>query len=148
MELVVLKQLNWSLTPKTPNAWTKLLLQTDGRSLAKANNQDQSVHTLIKPSYCELNYCKIMHLVDLCILDINSLNFSYASLAACAAYFVQESPFPPELDHDEVEHCISWMTPFAQAVHATGFPEEQSSYQCHSVDIKLLELVHSPTEMF
>merc|ERR1712156_1196050 len=103
MELVVLKQLNWSLTPKTPNAWAKLLLQVDGRS-NQSGQRRPNVHTLIKPSYCELNYSKIMHLVDLCILDINSLNFSYASLAACASYFVQESPFPPELDHEEIQH--------------------------------------------
>ena len=103
MELVVLKQLNWSLSPKTPNAWSKLLLQIDGRKNAiSAENNDkdntinnQSVHSLIKPSYCGLTHSKIMHLVDLCMLDINCLNFSYSSLAASASYFVQESPLPP-----------------------------------------------------
>ena len=84
MELVVLKQLNWSLSPKTPNAWSKLLLQLK-------NNPSSN---LIKPNYCALTHSKIMHLVDLCILDINSLNFSYASIAATAYYFVQESPLP------------------------------------------------------
>ena len=100
MELVVLKQLNWSLTPKTPNAWSKLLLQIDGRKKVstdqdKNNTTNQSVHSLIKPSYCGLTHSKIMHLVDLCMLDINCLNFSYSSLAASASYFVQESPLPP-----------------------------------------------------
>jgi len=163
MELVVLKQLNWSLSPKTPNAWSKLLLQIDGRKNAiSAENNDkdntinnQSVHSLIKPSYCGLTHSKIMHLVDLCMLDINCLNFSYSSLAASASYFVQESPLPPELDHEEVGRCISWMTPYAQAVNATGYPqirsssstEDQSNYQSHSVDIKLLELAHSTAEM-
>lgn len=67
-----------------------------------------------------------------------------------------------ELDHDEIKLCISWMTPFAQAVNATGFPqsrsssgngntgstsEDQSNYQCHSVDIKLLDLAHHQQEM-
>ena len=60
-----------------------------------------------------------------------------------------------ELDHEEVGRCISWMTPFAQAVNSTGYPqirsssstEDQSNYQCHSVDIKLLELAHSQAEM-
>jgi len=159
MELVVLKQMNWSLTPRTVNAWSKLILQVDGRinnaNSAENNSTNQSVHSLIKPSYCGLTHSKIMHLVDLCMLDINSLNFSYASLAASASYFVQESPLPPELDHEEVGRCISWMTPFAQAVNATGYPqirsssstEDQSNYQCHSVDIKLLELAHSTAEM-
>lgn len=91
MELVVLKQLNWSLSPKTPNAWSKLLLQIEGRQ----GSVKQDVNSLIKPSFCGLTHSKIMHLVDLCILDINSLNFSYASLAASALYFVQESALPP-----------------------------------------------------
>ena len=90
MELVVLKTLNWSLSPKTPNAWSKLLLQLENRS----SEDRQTVNTLIKPSYCGITHSKIMHLVDLCILDINSLNFSYASLAASALYFVTESPLP------------------------------------------------------
>merc|ERR1712109_253925 len=62
MELVVLKILNWSLSPQTPNAWAKLLLQVDGRS-NQSGQRRPNVHTLIKPSYCELNYSKIMHLV-------------------------------------------------------------------------------------
>ena len=99
MELVVLKQMNWSLTPRTANAWSKLILQVDGRinnsAAEKNNSSNQSVHSLIKPSYCGLTHSKIMHLVDLCMLDINALNFSYASLAASASYFVQESPLPP-----------------------------------------------------
>ena len=92
MELVVLKQLNWSLSPKTPNAWTKLLLQIDERR--KRQEVTENVNSLIKPSYCGLTHSKTMHLVDLCILDISSLNFSYASLAASALYFVQDSPLP------------------------------------------------------
>ena len=101
MELVVLKQMNWSLTPRTANAWSKLILQIDGRinSAAENNSSNQSVHSLIKPSYCGLTHSKIMHLVDLCMLDINALNFSYASLAASASYFVQESPLPPGKFH-------------------------------------------------
>merc|ERR1712002_133249 len=39
MELVVLKQLNWSLTPKTPNAWSKLLLQIDGRKKVSTDQE-------------------------------------------------------------------------------------------------------------
>ena len=102
MELVVLKQMNWSLTPRTANAWSKLILQIDGRINSAAENNstsNQSVHSLIKPSYCGLTHSKIMHLVDLCMLDINALNFSYASLAASASYFVQESPLPPGKYH-------------------------------------------------
>lgn len=107
MELVVLKQLNWSLSPKTPNAWSKLLLQIEGRQ----GSVKQDVNSLIKPSFCGLTHSKIMHLVDLCILDINSLNFSYASLAASALYFVQESALPPGKLLLRCLACLCQLTP-------------------------------------
>lgn len=88
MELVVLKKLNWSLSPKTPNAWTKLLLQLESQGFS------QNIISLINPSYSGEAHRKIMHLLDLCMLDITSLNFSYPSLAASAMFFIKETNFP------------------------------------------------------
>jgi len=159
MELVVLKILNWSLSPQTPNAWTKLLLQIDGLELNKfSQSTTQLYSSLIKPAYSGLIHSKAMHLLDLCILDIGSLDYSYSSLAASALYFIQESQLPSELDHEEVSRCINWMAPFAQAIQVSGYPtpkstspgtkcDEISNYQCHTVDIKLLELAHRHIEL-
>ena len=104
MELVVLKQLNWSLSPRTPNAWSKLLLQLQTADKPANSNDSQnssasrkplSFSSLIKPAFCGQFHSKIMHLIDLCILDIRSLNFSYASIAATAVFLVQPGkPFP------------------------------------------------------
>ena len=62
-----------------------------------------------------------------------------------------------ELDHEEISRCINWMAPFAQAVNAAGYPpqrtsssgssEDISNTQCHTVDIKLLELAHRQIEL-
>ena len=94
MELVVLKQLNWSLSPRTPNAWSKLLLQLQTK---ETNSQKvTSFSSLIKPTFCGLFHSKIMHLIDLCILDIKSLNFSYASIAATAVYLMQPEQSLPQ----------------------------------------------------
>ena len=95
MELVVLKKLNWSLTPQTPNAWAKLLLQIDGLELTKFSQSTAQLYSsLIKPAYSGLVHSKVMHLIDLCILDIGSLDFTYPTLTAGALYFIQDSPLP------------------------------------------------------
>lgn len=153
MELVVLKRLNWSLSPQTPNAWAKLLLQIDGLELTKfSQSTTQLYSSLTKPAYSGLIHSKAMHLIDLCMLDIGSLDFSYPSLTASALYFIQEAPLPQELDHEEMARCIHWMAPFAQAVNMAGFPtpksgtDEISNIQCHTVDIRLLELAHRHIE--
>ena len=62
-----------------------------------------------------------------------------------------------ELDHEEISRCINWMAPFAQAVSAAGYSptrtsssgtsEDISNTQCHTVDIKLLELAHRQIEL-
>ena len=95
MELVVLKKLNWSLSPQTPNAWAKLILQIEGSELKKfSQSTTQMYNSLIKPAFSGLTYSKAMHLIDLCTLDIGSLDFTYPTLAASALYFIQDAPLP------------------------------------------------------
>jgi cyclin E len=93
MELVILKQLNWALSPKTPNAWAKLLLQIEGQHGEVGRHH--LFTNLIKPSFSGVIHSKIMHLVDLCMLDIESLDFTYPTIAASAIFFIQESLLPP-----------------------------------------------------
>lgn len=90
MELVVLKKLNWSLSPKTPNAWSKLLLQLE----SQGGEFSQNFNSLIKPTFSGEAHRKMMHLLDLCMLDIDSLNFTYSSLAASAMFFIKETILP------------------------------------------------------
>ena len=69
MELVLLKELNWGLSPMTPNAWVKLFMQTantDQRAAAAGS-------FLAPPQYTGLPFCRVMQLIDLCILDAGSL---------------------------------------------------------------------------
>ena len=80
MELVVLKELNWGLSPMTPNAWVKLFMQvanTDQRAAASGS-------FVAPPQYTGLPFCRVMQLLDLCILDAGSLSYSYSVLAATA----------------------------------------------------------------
>ena len=117
MELVVLKTLNWSLSPITANAWAKYLLQLE-KSAQELNGEgqvmmclnDENVNhpqngeeastsaiedrDLVQRAFSTSQLCKIMHLLDLCTLDIQSLNFSNASLAACAMLFCRDGLLP------------------------------------------------------
>ena len=72
MELVLLKELNWGLSPMTPNAWVKLFMQTantDQRAAAAGS-------FLAPPQYTGLPFCRVMQLIDLCILDAGSLRYA------------------------------------------------------------------------
>ncbi len=133
MELVVLKTLNWSLSPITANAWAKYLLQLEiTTATATANggeeqpqqqpemmcldgslaNSDENGsiedEELIDRKFSNCLFSKIMHLLDLCTLDIQSLNFHNASLAASAIFFCQDGLLPnlpkgmPITDHMEL----------------------------------------------
>ena len=80
MELMVLKGLNWGLSPMTPNAWMRLYMQICHGS-KKPNDESFSL-----PAYAGLPFSRAMQLVDLCMLDIDSLEFSYSVLATSALY--------------------------------------------------------------
>ena len=92
MELVILKGLNWGLSPMTPNSWVKLYMQVnkaayivDINGANPPGNED-----LVLPQYSGKSFSKVMQLLDLCILDIGSLSFPYSVLSASALYHCQD----------------------------------------------------------
>ena len=85
MELIVLKQLNWGLSPMTPNAWMKMYMQVSNCD----NSPDNE--TFVIPQYSGLPFARVMQLLDLAILDMGSLSFKYSVLAASALYLTQSS---------------------------------------------------------
>lgn len=108
----MLKALNWHLCPETPISWLKLYAQVG--SLKEGPNflvpqfsqeayiQMTQVHLVMKKlstrSCCKYSssvistllhvlmyvHCSFFQLLDLCILDINSLDYQYGVLAAAA----------------------------------------------------------------
>ena len=80
MELVILKSLNWDLSPMTPNAWVRMYLQI---ALSSTRPMDES---FILHAYFGLPLSTTMQLLDLAILDMGSLDFDYSVLATSALY--------------------------------------------------------------
>ena len=83
MELMVLKGLNWGLSPMTPNSWMRLYMQICNGS-RKPFDESFSL-----PAYSGLPFSRAMQLVDLCMLDIGSLEFNYSILATSALYHTE-----------------------------------------------------------
>ena len=80
MELMILKGLNWGLSPMTPNAWMRLYMQICHGSKKPCDEG------FFLPAYSGLPFSRAMQLLDLCLLDMSSLEFSYSVLATSALY--------------------------------------------------------------
>lgn len=110
MELIVLKALKWELCPETVISWLKLYAQVD--SLKDSPN-------FLIPQFSQEVFIQITQLLDLCMLDVNALDFHYGVLAAAA--FCHFSSFEvvqkvSGLAWENVATCVRWMAPFMLAV--------------------------------
>uniref|UniRef100_A0A3B3R953 Cyclin E2 n=2 Tax=Paramormyrops kingsleyae TaxID=1676925 RepID=A0A3B3R953_9TELE len=140
MELIILKALNWDLCPETVISWLKLYIQV-------ASLKDD-INFLI-PQFSQETFVQISQLLDLCILDINSLKYHYGILAAVA--FCHFTSFEAVervsgLTWDTLGDCFTWMSPFMKAacecpVQLKEFkkiaPEDRHNIQTH-VDYLLM----------
>uniref|UniRef100_G3Q0P6 Cyclin E2 n=1 Tax=Gasterosteus aculeatus aculeatus TaxID=481459 RepID=G3Q0P6_GASAC len=116
-ELHILKALNWSLCPETPISWLKLYAQVEAQT-------DQE--NFLVPQFSQELYIQITQLLDLCMLDISSLDFSYSVLAAAA--FCHFSSFDvihkvSGLTWDGVSPCVRWMSPFMDVLRSQAAPQ-------------------------
>lgn len=104
MELVLMKTLKWKLTPITPATWVNIYLQIlayqsgaiictrSGADFIRSSIRDTNKPSdarLIKHLYDRIDYVKVIRLVDLAILDAQSLNFTYSMLSAAAIFHVK-----------------------------------------------------------
>ncbi|XP_046890920.1 G1/S-specific cyclin-E2 [Hypomesus transpacificus] len=146
MELVMLKGLNWNLCPETAVSWLKLYSQVEA--------QKDGTNFLV-PHFSRETYIQMTQLLDLCILDINSLDYTYGILAAAAfCHFVSY-----EVVHkvsgvtwDSVAPCVQWMSPFMDTVRALPRvelkrfdkvkPEDLHNIQTHADYLSMLNEAH------
>ena len=162
MELMILKGLNWGLSPMTPNAWMRLYMQIFHGSKKPFDE------SFCLPAYSGLPFSRAMQLLDLCVLDISSLEFSYSVLATSALYhseteavalhvsgekfsFIFDSVlfyFSSGYSWQQISKCVSWMSAFAFALRERSplqpksfhgvSPEDAHHLQPHVVDLELL----------
>uniref|UniRef100_A0AAY4D3C5 Cyclin N-terminal domain-containing protein n=1 Tax=Denticeps clupeoides TaxID=299321 RepID=A0AAY4D3C5_9TELE len=142
MELIMLKVLNWDLCPETALSWVQLYLQMASQS---------DVTNLLEFQFAQETYTMITQLLDLCILDVNSLDFTYGVLAAAALYHFTSIDVVQQvsgLKWMSLEPCVNWMVPFVESV--AGNPraplmrflkvpsEERHNIQTHTDYLTLL----------
>ncbi|XP_072226151.1 G1/S-specific cyclin-E2-like [Leuresthes tenuis] len=143
MELIVLKALHWNLCPETAASWLNLYFQTASVS---------SDSELLERRFPEEDYLLMTRLLDLCVLNINSLDFQYRVLAASVlSHFIQLETVQKVsgLSKDDLQPCVTWMAPFVESVgrfgNATlrGFEkikmEDRHNIQTHTDYMTMLE---------
>merc|ERR1712141_210343 len=95
MELVVLKGLNWGLSPMTPNRWMKTYMQVNNfettlNSGDVSDSEYDASDDFVIPQYTDKEFICAMQLLDLVILDIGSLSYKYSVLTASILYHCQD----------------------------------------------------------
>ncbi|XP_034057513.1 G1/S-specific cyclin-E2-like isoform X2 [Gymnodraco acuticeps] len=114
MELIILKALKWSLCPETAVSWLKLYFQVASMS----TNSD-----LLESQFPQEAYVQMTQLLDLCIININSLVFEYRVLAASVlSHFIHQETVEKVsgLCTHSLQQCVSWMAPTVEALSFFG----------------------------
>ncbi|MGH0141280.1 UNVERIFIED_CONTAM: hypothetical protein FKN15_078004 [Acipenser sinensis] len=127
MELIVLKALNWDLCPETVISWLKLYIQM--ASLKEEPN-------ILLPQFSQDTFIQVAQLLDVCILDINSLDYQYGVLAAAAFFHYTSLEVVQKvsgLNWDSISNCVNWMDPFAKTVTESS-PAKLKDFQKISIE--------------
>ncbi|KAM7015018.1 G1/S-specific cyclin-E1 [Tautogolabrus adspersus] len=114
MEVIIMKELKWSLSPQTPISWLNVYMQ-----VAYLKETDE----LLIPRYPQKTFVQIAELLDLCMLDVRCLEFSNGVLAASALFHFSSLEVVENvsaLKRVELEECVRWMVPFAKALREVG----------------------------
>ncbi|KAM8887974.1 G1/S-specific cyclin-E1 isoform 1-T2 [Synchiropus picturatus] len=147
MEIIIMKELNWSLSPQTPISWLNVYMQV---AYLKQSNE------LLIPRYPQDTFTQIAELLDLCMLDMRCLEFSNGVLAASALFHFSSLELVETvsaLKRSEVEECVRWMVPFAMALREREAPkmktfsgiaaDDMHNIQTHAAYMTWLEKAHS-----
>ncbi|XP_006802406.1 G1/S-specific cyclin-E1 [Neolamprologus brichardi] len=151
MEIIIMKELKWSLSPQTPVSWLNVYMQ-----VAYLKDTDE----LLLPRYPQPTFTHIAELLDLCMLDVRCLEFSNGVLAASALFHFSSLELVENvsaLKRVEVEECVRWMVPFAMALREVGsspmktFPgisaDDMHNIQTHAPYATWLEKAYSYQEV-
>lgn len=164
-EIYMLKMLDWRISPVTPNTWLLAYLQiasTTPDDPHTANTKVHNTHYVMpmpnlaqtyhwtntsasvfkREAFFLATYLKAVTLLDLCLLDVESLRFRYSELAAAALFLMMAIPssninnnpmqmqtsWPSDSTTErrvraveawtgfvwrELEACVNWMLPYA-----------------------------------
>nr|XP_060644224.1 G1/S-specific cyclin-E1 isoform X2 [Anolis sagrei ordinatus] len=114
MELLIMKTLDWRLSPLTVVSWLNIYLQ-----IAYLNE----IYEMLLPHYPQQIFVQIAELLDLCVLDIGCLGYAYSVLAASALYHFSSCELMQRVsgyEFSDIEDCVKWMVPFAMVIKEAG----------------------------
>jgi len=156
-ELVIMKSLNWELSPATSNCWLGIYMQ-----LANALEERHITESKENKSAFEMKqfsshtFMQAARLLDLCTLDVLSLRYPNSIIAAAAVYHTKGETIALKTSGytwDEISSCIFWMAPYALTLKEMGpvevktFPqiplEDSHNIQSHNVDLSTFETAQS-----
>ncbi|CAN7937741.1 unnamed protein product, partial [Ixodes hexagonus] len=143
-ELAILTALNWDLTPITVNGWLNTYLQI----IASKESRDRESQNFLVPEFSACSFVKVAQLADLCMLDVECLQFTYSVIAASAIHHMLSPSLASVVSGYktvELGSCIEWMAPFATVIkRATKdrIPvagKGDHEIQVHHVNLQLVE---------
>ncbi|XP_034281623.1 G1/S-specific cyclin-E1 [Pantherophis guttatus] len=151
MELIIMKALNWNLSPLTMVSWLNIYMQ-----VAYLNE----ICEMLLPQYSQEIFVQVAELLDLCVLDVGCLEYTYGVLAASALYHFSSRELMQRVsgyELSDIEKCVKWMVPFAMAIkevgssvlkHFRGVPaEDLHNIQTHINSFDLLDKARSKQAM-
>ncbi|KAK8740956.1 hypothetical protein OTU49_002793 [Cherax quadricarinatus] len=154
-ELVILKKLNWDLSPITSNCWLNTYLQlAQEQSQRESGDGDAATddHSFVFPRYSPLKFVQVARLLDLCTLDMSSLGFTSSMVAATAMCYMISPQLATQVSgysSEDLQECYDWMAAFAITVHEMGpvqlksfsqvAQDDMHNIQTHTADLDVLE---------
>ncbi|XP_042294554.1 G1/S-specific cyclin-E1 isoform X2 [Sceloporus undulatus] len=114
MELIVMKALGWNLSPLTVVSWLNIYLQVAYLD---------EIYEMLLPQYPQQIFVQIAELLDLCVLDVGCLEYTYGILAASALYHFSSCELMQRVsgyEFSDIEECVKWMVPFAIVIKEVG----------------------------
>ncbi len=156
-ELIIMKSLNWELSPATSNCWLGIYMQlANALDEVQDSKENSSVSKLEVKRFSSHTFVQAARLLDLCTLDVLSLRYPYSAIAAAAVYHTVGERVALETSGytwEDVSSCIYWMAPFALTLRESGpvevktfsqIPlEDTHNIQTHNVDLSLLVMLLS-----
>uniref|UniRef100_A0A8B9F9N6 Cyclin E1 n=1 Tax=Amazona collaria TaxID=241587 RepID=A0A8B9F9N6_9PSIT len=142
MELLIMKALNWNLSPLTVVSWLNIYLQ-----IAYLNK----LYEVLLPQYPQQIFVQIAEVSICCLVALGSLSAGYCVFTNIKSSFrhITICLCFPGYEWCEVEECVKWMVPFAMAIREVGSsrlkhfrgvaPEDMHNIQTHINGLDLLD---------
>lgn len=144
-EIILLKALDWDISPVTIMGWLSVYMQVittanhknlsepsfeggrkEGSGSSKATTTSSPIKffnrnydAFVYPQFSGMEFAQTAQLVDLCSLDVGLSNFSYSVVAAAAlshTYDRKSAIFASGLEWQDIEACAKWMEPFYRVI--------------------------------